>query len=183
VDEPEPATIRAAMAGDLGAFESLVRMYQVPVWRFLRHLLGDDHLAEDVTQETFMRLHRSLSTFAFRAKFSTWTMQVARNAGVDALRTRERRDRASMLVPPAAPSSEPGASFEIERALASLSDKMRESLLLVEVFGFTYAEAARVLGLPVGTVKSRVFKAREAMHAWFESGRAADVDGVDEGER
>src|SRR5688572_6559593 len=93
VEEPEPATIRAAMAGDVAAFESLVRAYQLPVFRFLRHLLGDAELAEDVAQETFLRLFRKLPTFAFQAKFSTWTFQVARNAGVDAMRSQARRDR------------------------------------------------------------------------------------------
>lgn len=169
MEEPEPATIRAAMAGDIDAFEDLVRAYQLPVWRFLRHLLNDEHLAEDVTQETFLRLYRHLPTFAFRAKFSTWTMQVARNAGIDALRARDRRDRLADALPDPGTAPGPGLGHEIGDALASLTPRLREPLLLVEVFGMTYAEAAVVLDVPVGTVKSRVFNARAGVHAWFDA--------------
>ena len=67
MEEPEPAVVRAAAAGDLAAFELLVRRYQAHVWRFLRHLLGDAALAEDVTQETFLRLYQRLPSFAGRS--------------------------------------------------------------------------------------------------------------------
>ncbi|HEY6415185.1 MAG TPA: sigma factor, partial [Acidimicrobiales bacterium] len=70
MEEPEPALIRAAGAGDLAAFEQLVRAYQEPVWRFLRRLLGDAGVAEDVAQETFLRVFRRLPTFTFEARFS-----------------------------------------------------------------------------------------------------------------
>ena len=93
MEEPEPAVVQAAMDGDLAAFERLVRSYQAHVWRFLRHLLGDAALAEDVTQETFLRLYQRLPTFAGRSRFSTWVFRVARNAGVDALRAARRHDR------------------------------------------------------------------------------------------
>ena len=68
MDEPEPAVIRAAMAGDRAAFEEIVRTYQVPVWSFLTRLIGDRTLAEDLTQETFIRVYRRLPDFAFRSK-------------------------------------------------------------------------------------------------------------------
>jgi RNA polymerase sigma-70 factor, ECF subfamily len=185
VDEPDPATIRAAMGGDLAAFESLVRAFQVPVWRFLRSLLGDPELAEDVCQETFLRVYRHLPGFAFQAKFSTWTFQVARNAGIDALRGQARRDRlvadlrvrersASRHVP------EPGLGLELRDAIALLRPKHREALLLVEVLGLTYREAGEVLGAPIGTVKSRAFHAREQVVAWMSAGEALgdDEEGV-----
>ena len=91
--EPDPATIRSAMGGDIAAFEELVRGLQAQVWRYLRHLLADDDLAEDITQETFIRVYRRLRTFRFRSKFSTWVFQVARNAGIDAIRARARLQR------------------------------------------------------------------------------------------
>jgi RNA polymerase sigma-70 factor (ECF subfamily) len=169
VDEPEPAVVRAAMAGDLAAFERLVRCYQAHVWRFLRHLLGDAALAEDVTQETFLRLYQRLPTFAGRSAFSTWVFRVARNAGLDALRSARRRDRLLEALPPPAPAPPPDARVEARAALASLSPKLREALLLVEVFGFTYREAAQVLAVPEGTVKSRVFQARLRLTAWREA--------------
>jgi RNA polymerase sigma-70 factor, ECF subfamily len=167
MEEPEPALIRAAAAGDLGAFERLVRTYQEPLWRFLRRLLGDAGLAEDVAQETFLRVFRRLPTFTFEAKFSTWVFQIARNAGVDELRSRRRRIRLASLAPPPTPAAGlPEARAEIDAALASLPVDQREAVLLVEVLGLRYHEVARVLGVPEGTVKSRVFGARSRLHRW-----------------
>jgi RNA polymerase sigma-70 factor, ECF subfamily len=176
VEEPEPAVLRAAMAGDLDAFERLVRMYQPLVWRFLRHLLRDRALAEDVTQETFIRLYQRLPSFSFRCKFSSWVFRVARNAGIDAIRSRERRDRLARAVPapPSVPAPETRA--EIQAAVESLTTKLREALLLIEVFGLSYREAAEVLRVPEGTVKSRVFQARQRLTAWHsEGGRAHEL--------
>jgi RNA polymerase sigma-70 factor (ECF subfamily) len=170
VEEPDPVTIRAAMAGDLGAFEELVRAHQVPVWRFLRHLLNDDELAEDVAQETFLRLYQRLPSYRFESRLSTWIFQVARNAGIDAIRSRERRHRRLRETPPvpAAVPGDIGLGHELTSAVAALSPKRREVLLLIEVLGLSHREVAEVLGLPVGTVKSRVFAARRDVTRWFE---------------
>ncbi len=86
MEEPDPVLLRAATAGDLDAFEALVRLYQQPVWRFLCHLVRDPGLAEDLAQETFLRAYRNLAGFAHQSRFSTWLFQIARNAGIDALR-------------------------------------------------------------------------------------------------
>ncbi len=176
MQEPDPTAIRAAMAGDPAAFESLVRAYQVPVWRFLRHLLGDGALAEDVTQETFVRLFVRLPTFSFRSKFSTWVFQVARNCGIDAVRSRDRRDRLARSLPLPAPATDPDQRAQINAALATLRPAMREALLLVEVLGLSYAEASAVTGSPEGTLKSRVFKARQDLHRWRAQDRHAGED-------
>jgi RNA polymerase sigma-70 factor (ECF subfamily) len=167
VEEPEPALVRAAASGDVVAFERIVRTYQQHVWRFLRRLLADDALAEDVAQETFLRVHRRLGTFAFESKFSTWVFQIARNAGIDELRRRERRSRLASARPPA-PAATGGtdARAELDAALASLPVDMREALVLIEVLGYRYHEAAALLGVPTGTVKSRVFHARLRLHRW-----------------
>jgi RNA polymerase sigma-70 factor (ECF subfamily) len=177
VQEPDPATIRAAAAGDLAAFEDLVRAYQQHIWRFLRRLVGDATVAEDVAQETFLRAFRRLPTFTFQSKFSTWLFQIARNAGIDELRARERRARIlQALPPPAVPGAGPAeARVEIDAALASLPVGLRETIVLVEVFGLRYVEAAEVLGVAVGTVKSRMFAARQHIQRW---GRSAAGDGT-----
>jgi RNA polymerase sigma-70 factor, ECF subfamily len=167
VEEPEPALIRAAAAGDLAAFEQLVRAYQQHVWRFVRRLLGDAAAAEDVTQETFLRVFRRLPTFTFGAKFSTWVFQIARNAGIDELRSRQRRSRlASVTAAPVPSAAPPEARLEIEAALSSLPVELREAVVLVEVLGLRYHEVATVLGIPEGTVKSRMFTARSRLHRW-----------------
>jgi RNA polymerase sigma factor (sigma-70 family) len=169
VDDPDPAMIRAAVAGDLAAFEQIVLLCQGPVWRYLRRFVGDAALAEDLTQETFIRVYRRLDTYRFGSRFTTWTIQIARNAAIDALRGRDRRERLVDALPPPRPSSQPGLGAEIQAALASLSPKLRDAVLLVEVAGFTYADAGEALGVPTGTVKSRVFQARDQLAAWFEA--------------
>ena len=174
-DDPDPATIRAAVAGDLAAFEAIVVACQGRVWRYLRRFVGDPALAEDLTQETFIRVYRRLDTYRFGSRFSTWTIQIARNAAIDALRSRERRDRLIDALPPPRPTGPPGLGAELSAALATLSPRLRDAVLLVEVAGFTYRDAGDALGVPVGTVKSRVFQAREQLAAWFE---ADEVDPV-----
>lgn len=180
--EPEPAVVRAAATGDLGAFEGLVRDHQVDVWRFLRRLLGDAALAEDVTQETFMRVFRRLPSFTFGAKFTTWMFQIARNAGIDELRKRERRSRLVAAVASSTRATAPAAEsrIEIQSALDSLPTDLRTALLLVEVLGLRYREAAVALEIPEGTVKSRVFHARQRLRVWADADTAPDREKQDE---
>jgi RNA polymerase sigma-70 factor (ECF subfamily) len=182
VQEPEPALIRAAAAGNQEAFEQIVREQQVHVWRFLRRLLGDPALAEDVTQETFVRIYTRLDSFTFQAKFTTWMLQIARNAGIDALRGRERRARLAAAVESRHPRPDisPDQRAELQAALDSLPVDLRTILLLVEVLGLRYGEAAAVLDLPVGTVRSRVFRARRRLHEWGAVGEPAEGRDVDE---
>ena len=167
MDEPEPDTVRAAAAGDLGAFEELVRSYQVHVWRFLKHLLGDVDLVEDLTQETFIRVYRRLDSFRFQAKFSTWVFQVARNVAVDSLRSQARQRRVVDALEPPPSTPDAASRVEVAAAIASLTPKLREAFVLVEAHGMTYREAGRILGVAEGTVKSRVFHARERLVRWF----------------
>ena len=182
MQETDPAVIRAATAGDVRAFEHIVRLHQQSVWRYLRRLLGDPTAAEDVAQETFLRVYRRLPTYEFRSRFSTWVFQIARNAGLDELRRRardERTRRTARPVPEAA-DGPAAARAEIDAALATLPVDQREALLLVEVLGLRYAEAASVLGVPVGTVKSRVFGARGRLTSW--AGAGEDAPGAAEAE-
>jgi len=174
VHEPRPDVIRAAAAGETGAFEELVRLYEADVWRFLRRMIVDPRVAEDVAQETFIRVYRHLGTFSFESKFSTWLFRVARNAAVDALRREGRRSRLLRALPPPEAGPPPDQRVEIEHAIAALAPRLRESLLAVEVLGLTYREAGDVLGVPEGTVKSRTFHARATLAAWLSAGENAD---------
>lgn len=177
MQEPDPVLIRAAAAGDLDAFEQLVRRYQEPVWRFLRGLVSDRALAEDLAQETFLRAFHRLDTFGFRSRFSTWLFQIARNLAVDALRSRERRRALPFRIGPPAPPPGIELGTELATAVDTLSPKLREALLLVEVMGFSCREAAAVLGIPDGTVKSRLFHARRHLVEWFQAGTDGQVHG------
>jgi RNA polymerase sigma-70 factor, ECF subfamily len=174
MDEPDPQTLRAAAAGDVDAFTDLVRASQPHVWRFLRHLLGDADLAADVMQETFVRVHRSLSGFRHESRFTTWLFRIARNAAIDEQRRLTRRRRAASLDQRPPPSPDASLGAELRAALEDLSTDLREPFVLVEVFGMRYREAAEVLGVPEGTVKSRVFRARAALVAWMDPPAVAE---------
>lgn len=178
VQEPDPAVVHAAARGDLAAFERLMRTYQPEVWRFLRHLVRDPALAEDLTQETFIRVYRRLGSFRHRAKFSTWLFQIARNAGIDALRSRNRGRALIEVLPPPPAVGDSSGSVELNEAVGTLSVRLREAFTLVEVFGFTYGEAATTLGVPEGTVKSRVYHARRHLVEWLEASEAGEADAL-----
>jgi RNA polymerase sigma-70 factor (ECF subfamily) len=161
VHDPDPRTLARAREGDLGAFEELVRLYQADVWRFAHHFTRDRALAEDVTQEAFLRAFRFLRTFRGDSKFTSWLFRIARNCAMDAIRARTvHLDREP---PPPVGPTDPQARLELQTALASVSEEHREPFLLIEVFGLSYREAADVLGVRVGTVKSRMHRARKAM--------------------
>lgn len=176
MEEPDPRAIRAAAAGDVAAFTALVRAGQPHVWRFARHLLGDDDLAADVTQETFVRVHRNLARFRHESRFTTWLFRIARNAVVDEQRRQAQRRRLVDALPPPATAPDGALDVEVRTALASLSPLLREAFVLVEVFGQRYQDAAEVLDVPTGTVKSRVHRARVELVRWF-----ATDDDVQEG--
>src|SRR6476469_9633751 len=153
--DPDPRTVQQARAGDLRAFEELVRLYQAEVFRFAWHLTRDRTLAEDVTQDTFLRAFRFIHGYRGGQRFGSWLFTIARNCSMDALRKRgtvaehdARETRATL-----------------DAALAAVSAEHRDAFLLVEVFGLSYQESADVLGVAVGTVKSRMFRARRALCA------------------
>ncbi|MFN2390090.1 MAG: RNA polymerase sigma factor [Actinomycetota bacterium] len=165
VDEPDPQTVAAARGGDLRAFEALVRRYQPDVWRLCFHLVRDETAADDITQDAFVRAYRFLSRFRGDSKFSTWLLSIARNCALDELRRAGRRRRLSdrLDAQPAAHAGDPTTGVEVREALAGLPLELRESVVLIDMFGVSYREAGRVLDLPEGTVKSRVHRAREQL--------------------
>ncbi len=161
MQDPDPRLLVRARQGDLGAFEDLVRMYQADVWRFAYHFTRDRALAEDVTQEAFLRAFRFLGSFRGDSKFTSWLFRIARNCAMDALRARKStlaKEHPQPIGPP-----DPQARIELAAALDSVSQEHREPFLLIEVFGLSYQEAADVLNVRVGTVKSRMHRARLAM--------------------
>jgi len=161
VQDPDPRTLTRAREGDLGAFEDLVRLYQADIWRFAYHFTRDRALAEDVTQEAFLRAFRFMHSFRGDSKFTSWLFRIARNCAMDAIRSRTSF-QAKEPPPPIGPP-DPQARVELHAALDAVSDEHRQPFLLIEVFGLSYREAADVLNLRVGTVKSRMHRARQAM--------------------
>lgn len=162
MQEPDPGLLGRARRGDLVAFEDLVRAYQGDVWRFARSLTRDPTLADDVTQEAFIRAFRFLPSFRGEAKFSSWMFAIVKNCAMDAMRG-SARAQAAEFVPRQAPDHQ--SRVEIQSAIDALAAKLREPFLLVEVLGLTYADAAVVLKTKTGTVKSRVHRARRQLMA------------------
>lgn len=165
MDEPDPQVVAAAKAGDLGAFEGLVRRYQGDTWRLAYHLLRDHSLADDVTQEAFVRVFRFLPRYRGDSKFSTWLFSIVRNCAMDELRRLGRRSAATRraLAGESAVTSDPGTRLEIKEALAGLPLDLLEPVVMIDMFGLSYKEAGAVLGIPEGTVKSRVHRARSTL--------------------
>lgn len=166
MDRPDPRDVNAAAAGDSAAFERLVRFMQGRVWRYLVHLVGDVALAEDLSQEVFLRVHRKLDTLRDPERFVGWVLVTARNAAYDAGRSRQRRplqlvgDHDHLLH---REREDPHIDVEVQDALDRLHADLREAIVMVGVIGLTYSEAAEALAVPEGTVKSRVFRARKAL--------------------
>jgi RNA polymerase sigma-70 factor (ECF subfamily) len=150
-----------ARAGDRTAAAEFVRASQADVWRLCVHL-GSVREAEDLTQETFARAFGSLHRFAGRSSARTWLLSIARRVCADAIRARRP------VVPVAAPEPTERASDHADAVglrilLDSIDATFREAFVLTQMLGLSYPEAAEVVGCPIGTVRSRVARAREAL--------------------
>lgn len=177
-DDPDRELVASWQAGDGRAFELLVRRHEQRVFRLLMRMLGSREEAQDVAQETFLRLHRYGHRFRSEARFSTFVYRVAINAALNRRRTLVRaRDRIAKLqlrqaagdyLPQTPRDPEDAAigaetSASVREALDRLSPSLRFAVVLYDIEGLTYGEIARVLGIREGTVKSRIHRARQAL--------------------
>jgi RNA polymerase sigma-70 factor (ECF subfamily) len=157
-----------AIRGDVQAITSLIRLSQRDVRRFLSSMAPAAEV-EDLAQETFLRMIRALPGFAGRSTVRTWLFAIARRVAADHARRASRRPRTAPLpdwrATAESVTSTGGARFEEEQALADLigglSPERRDAFVLTQVAGLSYAEAAEVVGCPIGTVRSRVARARD----------------------
>ncbi|MFE2943139.1 sigma-70 family RNA polymerase sigma factor [Streptomyces sp. NPDC059255] len=167
-DESATAWALAAGGGDPEAFEHFVRALHRDVLRYVAHLSADPQAADDLTQETFLRALGSLHRFEGRSSARTWLLSIARRAVIDSFRYAAARPRPSdnpnwqMAVEIAQPRDVPGFDDGIALLdlLEALPDDRREAFVLTQMLELTYAEAAEVSGCPIGTVRSRVARAR-----------------------
>ncbi|MDO8914944.1 MAG: RNA polymerase sigma factor [Coriobacteriia bacterium] len=172
--------LESARAGDLGAFERLMRAHLDAVYGHALRFFGDHATAEDAAQEVWVKVYRSMGDFDGRAAFSTWLYRVTRNVCLDMFRRGKRQ--ASPIDPldlPQTPSGEfadaAATSADLERAVAALPPEDRDAFNAVALFGLTYADAGTVLGVPPGTVKSRVFRARRTIIGRLGLGPGGDA--------
>jgi RNA polymerase sigma-70 factor (ECF subfamily) len=170
--------VSSALAGREAGFEELVRRYQRPIAAYVYRMVGDYDSALDLTQEVFIKVYNSLSRYRSEFKFSTWIYKIAHNAAIDHLRRHavrgqkltsgtdgERREITleSLRLTPEQESEKRERCSEIEAVVGTLPDAYRELIVLRHSHDLSYDEIAEVTGLPLGTVKNRLFRAREAM--------------------
>jgi RNA polymerase sigma-70 factor (ECF subfamily) len=176
----EQALIRAAQKGDVAAFNQLVRTYQAQVYRTAYRVLCDQAAAEDAAQDAFISAFKHIKAYR-GGSYKAWLLKIVTNACYDQLRVKQRRPTASldaMLIDPdnpapgadrAAPESPQDVAERkelgeaIQRGLSTLPTDQRLTLILVDIEGLNYDEAATAMQTNVGTVKSRLSRARAAM--------------------
>jgi RNA polymerase sigma-70 factor (ECF subfamily) len=173
----DQALVQRARRGETAAFGALVREHQHRVVNFIRAMVSDHADAEDLAQETFLRAYRALGRFRGDSTFKTWLYQIAANAARTHLaRRRDRPERAAgdaAATPGAFGDPDTGENVEaavihrdaIDRALATLPEELREAVVLRDVEGLEYREIADALGVPLGTVESRIFRGRARLRA------------------
>ena len=174
--------VTRAAAGREDGFEELVRRYQRPIAAYVYRMVGDYEAALDLTQEVFIKVYNSLRRYRSEFKFSTWIYKIAHNSAVDHLRRQGGREQAllrefdgeqydlpieSRRPSPEQESERAERRAEIERVVSQLPAAYRELVVLRHSHDLSYDEIAEVTGLPLGTVKNRLFRAREVMRREF----------------
>jgi RNA polymerase sigma-70 factor (ECF subfamily) len=170
--------VQTAVAGREASFEELVRRYQRPIAAYVYRMVGDYDSALDLTQEVFIKVYNSLNRYRSEFKFSTWIYKIAHNAAIDHLRRHAVREQTlsgsvegerreitieSKRLTPEQESERKERRMEIESVVQLLQPAYRELIVLRHSHDLSYDEIAEVTGLPLGTVKNRLFRAREAM--------------------
>jgi RNA polymerase sigma-70 factor, ECF subfamily len=174
--------VAIAVNGFDGSFEELVRRYQRPIAAYVYRMVGNYESALDLTQEIFIKVYNSLNRYRSEFKFSTWIYKIAHNAAVDHLRRTSTREQSlvagtesdSFEIPlesahltPEQESERKERRGEIESVVRALPANYRELIILRHSQDLSYEEIVEVTGLPLGTVKNRLFRAREMMRQQF----------------
>ncbi len=175
----DPDLVRRAIRGRGDGFEELVRRYQRPIVSYVYRMTGDYEAALDLTQDVFIKVYSSLARYRSEYKFSTWIYRIAHNTAIDHLRRQATREQelhgtsaegttyerpvASDAPTPEQMSERAERRAEIEDVIQQLPPAYRELIVLRHAHDLSYDEIAEVTGLPLGTVKNRIFRAREAM--------------------
>jgi RNA polymerase sigma-70 factor (ECF subfamily) len=159
--------IERARRGDQEAFAAVIRYYDPGLRALAFRLLGDRDLMDDVLQDAYVKAFKGLPRFRRESKLGTWLYRIAYNAAMDELRRARRGEELTLEAEPSGPNGDPGdvvaARSDLARALATLPPEERAAVLLVDAQGFDYRESARILGIPQGTVASRLNRARGSL--------------------
>jgi RNA polymerase sigma-70 factor (ECF subfamily) len=161
------SVIDRAQRGDQEAFAAMIRHYDPGLRALSFRLLGDRELMDDVLQEAYVKAFKALPRFRRQSKVGTWLYRIVYNACLDELRRRRRGEELPLDERVPSPTTDPGdvaaGRGDLARALAALPPEDRAAVLLVDAQGLDYRETARVLGIPEGTVASRLNRARASL--------------------
>lgn len=173
--DPDRELVERARAGERAAFDLLVARYQRRLLRLVLRLLRDPAEAEDVVQEAFLKAFRALPRFRGEAAFYTWLYRIALNGARNAILRRRQRGASHGVAPSQLPAPVPEIGtpesmllskqvmLAIDAALEALPLELRTAIVLREIEGLSYEEIAEIMECPLGTVRSRIFRAREAI--------------------
>lgn len=164
-DALDRSTLDRFVRGDAGAFEAVYRCYEAEVFRWIARIVRDEDAAEDVLVEAFWRAYRGRARFDPSRSFAAWMRRIATNASLDYLRTRRKHEGSGPLGADPPDTREPDRALldSLEVAFRRLPPKLQVAATLALVERQPYAEIADALGVPVGTVKSRVSRAIRAL--------------------
>lgn len=166
-----------AQSGRVKAMEMLVARWQKRLWRYAYRLAGTADAAWDITQESWLAIVRGLTRLNDPAHFKAWAYRIVTNKARDRARRQVRRARAERQPTPRSAAADPDAATDLDTVLHRLPERSRTVLTLVYLEGCTVAEAAAVLGIPPGTVKSRLHTAKaEFRKLWYALSEAASPE-------
>jgi RNA polymerase sigma-70 factor (ECF subfamily) len=170
--DPLTRVAKDAARGDSEATTELVRATRQDVLRFVTYLAGPSH-AEDLVQETYIRALRTLGSYRGDATVRSWLLAVARHVTLDWLRSDMRRKETTVdVLPVQVGVGDFTGNVELQLLVASLDAARRDAFVLTQILGVDYQQAAVILGCPIGTVRSRVFRARDDLAAMLaDAGR------------
>jgi RNA polymerase sigma-70 factor, ECF subfamily len=164
-------TVKRVLNGDVDSFRILVERYQRPVLSMIRRLIWDSHRCEDIGQDVFVTAFQKLSTFdPARSKFSTWLFTIARNKSINALKKKvpipvEHLPESLVSRNPSHDLSDKEIFMQLDETLKALPGKLQRAFLLAEFEQLPYEEIARIEGARLGTIKSRINRARARIYA------------------
>lgn len=172
VDRLTHALLDARDRADDDALTVAIRIGQSDVTRFLRPLVDDADL-DDVVQDTFVRMYRALPKFRGDASGRTWLLAIARNAAADAIRSKQRTRRADQRHRMSATAPSVESTHALHDLIDALASDPREAFVLTQLVGCSYAEAAAICGVKIGTIRSRVARARDELLHQVQAARSA----------
>lgn len=179
----ENEIIKSVLKGDVQAYEAIVRSYEKKVYNLALRMVGNPDDAADMAQETFIKAYKALGSFRSDSKFSVWLYRIATNVCLDFLRRKSRSNTVSLTaydddgdaqldIPDLNGNPEEELSRKltidaVQRGLQTLGEQQRSILVLREINGLSYEEIAQTLDIDIGTVKSRIFRARKRLCAFL----------------